>query len=160
VPVPFSNVTNEANVDENAIIRQNQEPLRVAANSGVDSGLDKRPKQPVRAERKEEDLNEESQTSHELFQPLPLLRGEVSIRAQAAHDDERVCFLIGALLGRGDHGCFRAFFATARLPADFPRVIPNRSSTSASENDVPLARRCRIMRQKSTELASRKSSGS
>src|SRR5208337_4042853 len=59
-----------------------------------------------------------------------------------------------------DHECFRVFFAAARLPVGFERVIPKRTSTSASENDVPLARRCRIMRQKSTELASRKSSES
>jgi len=34
------NVTNEAKVDETAIIIQNKEPVRVAANSGVDPGLD------------------------------------------------------------------------------------------------------------------------
>ncbi|MFI5461638.1 MAG: hypothetical protein ACHRXM_40150, partial [Isosphaerales bacterium] len=46
------NVTNEAKFDETAIIIQNKEPVGVAANSGVDSGLDKREEQPGRAERK------------------------------------------------------------------------------------------------------------
>jgi hypothetical protein len=39
------NRTNEAKVDENVIITQNEEPVAVAANSGVDSGLDKPEKQ-------------------------------------------------------------------------------------------------------------------
>jgi hypothetical protein len=36
------NVANEANFDENVINTQDQDPVAVAANSGVDSGLDKR----------------------------------------------------------------------------------------------------------------------
>ena len=53
------NVTNEANFVESVITIQNKEPVGVAANSGVDPGLDKREEQPGRAEGKEEGLNQE-----------------------------------------------------------------------------------------------------
>jgi hypothetical protein len=43
--------TSEANSDENVVIAQNEAPVAVAANSGVDSGLDKREQQPCRADR-------------------------------------------------------------------------------------------------------------
>jgi len=39
------NVTNEAKFDESVIVIQNEEPVAVAANSGVDAGLDKPEKQ-------------------------------------------------------------------------------------------------------------------
>ncbi len=55
---------------------------------------------------------------------------------------------------------FRAFRVVARLPAGLPLVMPNRASTSASGNDVPPTRRSRIIRQKSAELASARSSAS
>jgi len=48
------NDTYEANFDESVIIIQNQEFVGVAANSGVDSGLDKREEQPATAAGKEE----------------------------------------------------------------------------------------------------------
>jgi hypothetical protein len=44
------NRTNEANVDENVIIIQNEEPVEFTPNSGVDSRLDKREKQRCGAE--------------------------------------------------------------------------------------------------------------
>jgi hypothetical protein len=44
------NATNEAKIDDQVIIIQNKEPVGVAANSGVDSGLDKCEEQPGRAE--------------------------------------------------------------------------------------------------------------
>ena len=53
------NDTNEANFDESVTIIQNKDPVGVAANSGVDSGLDKREEQPARAEGKVEGLNQE-----------------------------------------------------------------------------------------------------
>jgi hypothetical protein len=43
------NLTSEANADETAVIVQNEEPVAVAANSGVDSGLDKPDKPPCEA---------------------------------------------------------------------------------------------------------------
>jgi len=48
------NHTNEAKLDEDAMITQNKDPVGVAANSGVDSGLDKQQQQPGTAEGKEE----------------------------------------------------------------------------------------------------------
>jgi hypothetical protein len=48
------NDANEAKFDESMSIIQNEQPVGVAANSGVNSGLDKREEQPARAERKEE----------------------------------------------------------------------------------------------------------
>jgi len=53
------NETNEANFDESVIVIQNKESVGVAANSGLDSGLDKREEPPGRAEGKEEGLNQE-----------------------------------------------------------------------------------------------------
>ena len=47
------NHTNEAKFDESVTIIQNKDPVGVAANSGVDSGLDKRQEQPWRAEGKD-----------------------------------------------------------------------------------------------------------
>jgi len=55
----LENDTNEAKFYESVIIIQNQDPVGVAANSGVDSGLDKREEQPGRAEGKKEGLNQE-----------------------------------------------------------------------------------------------------
>ena len=66
------NHTNEANFDENVIIIQNKGLVGVAANSGVDSGLDKREEQPGRAEGKEEligDILASSPRAAELFRP-------------------------------------------------------------------------------------------
>jgi len=45
------NATNEPKLDESVIIIQHTEPVGVAANSGVDSGLDKPEEKPVKAER-------------------------------------------------------------------------------------------------------------
>ncbi|MFI5459335.1 MAG: hypothetical protein ACHRXM_28250, partial [Isosphaerales bacterium] len=47
------NVTNEAKFDESAIVIQNEKPVAVAANSGVDSGLDKPEERPGSAEGKD-----------------------------------------------------------------------------------------------------------
>jgi hypothetical protein len=66
------NDTNEANFDENVIIIQNKEPVGVAANYGVDSGLDKREEQPGRAEGKEElirDILASSPRAAEILRP-------------------------------------------------------------------------------------------
>jgi hypothetical protein len=66
------NDTNEANFDENVIIIQNKEPVGVAANSGVDSGLDKWEEQPGRAEGKEElirDILASSPRATEILRP-------------------------------------------------------------------------------------------
>jgi hypothetical protein len=45
------NATREAKLDENMVIIQNEEPLAVAANSGVDSPLDKWDNLPCGAHR-------------------------------------------------------------------------------------------------------------
>jgi len=66
------NHTNEANFDEKAIIIQNQDPVRVTANSGVVSGLDKREEQPGRAEGNEElirDIPASSPRAAEILRP-------------------------------------------------------------------------------------------
>ena len=66
------NDTNEANFDENAIVVQDKEPVGVAANSGVDSGLDKWEEQPGRAEGKEElirDILASSPRAAEILRP-------------------------------------------------------------------------------------------
>ena len=67
-----SNDTNEANFDENVIIIQNKEPVRVAANSGVYSGLDNREEQPGRAEGEEKlirDILASSPSAAEILPP-------------------------------------------------------------------------------------------
>jgi len=56
--------------------------------------------------------------------------------------------------------CFRPFLVAARLPAGFPPVVSNRAPTSASGSDLSPARRSRIIRQKSSERASSRSSAS
>jgi len=66
------NATNEAKFDESMIIIQNKEPVGVAANSSVDSGLDKREEQPGRADGKEElirDTLASSPTADEILRP-------------------------------------------------------------------------------------------
>jgi hypothetical protein len=44
------NPTSEPKRDENVVSYQNEEPVAIAANFGVDSGLDKRKKPPFGAE--------------------------------------------------------------------------------------------------------------
>jgi hypothetical protein len=65
------NVTNEAKSDETAIIIQNKEPVGVAANSGVHSGLDNREERPGRADGKDEGLNQESQLIRDIMARPP-----------------------------------------------------------------------------------------
>jgi hypothetical protein len=48
------NDANEANLDDKMIITQNQDHIRVTANSGVHAGLDKREEQAGKAEREQE----------------------------------------------------------------------------------------------------------
>jgi hypothetical protein len=57
------NRTNEAKLDDDVVIIQNKGRVGVAANSGVDPGLDKREVQPRRAKGKEQGLNRESHIS-------------------------------------------------------------------------------------------------
>jgi hypothetical protein len=58
------NDTNEAKFYETVITIQNKEPVGDAANSGVDSGLDKPEEQPGRPEGKEAEPNQKSQISN------------------------------------------------------------------------------------------------
>jgi len=72
------NDTNEANLDESAVIIQNQDLIEVAAKSGVDSGLDNREEQPGRAEGKEElirDMPASSPRAAEILPPHRLPHG-------------------------------------------------------------------------------------
>ncbi|MFI5461405.1 MAG: hypothetical protein ACHRXM_38885, partial [Isosphaerales bacterium] len=79
------NVTNEAKFDDSVIVIQNEECVAVAANSGVDSGLDKREEQPGRAEGKEEGLNQESQN-----RPITEASPHVSVSDIERCSDERI----------------------------------------------------------------------
>jgi len=65
------NVTNEANLDETAIIIQNKDPVGVAAPSGIGSALDNREEQPVRAEGKDESIRDILTSSPEADEILP-----------------------------------------------------------------------------------------
>jgi hypothetical protein len=119
------NATNEAKFDDNVIIIQDKESVGVAANSGVDWGLDKREEQPGRAEGNEELIRD----NLAMLPDTHRIQDDrlAALRTQAAAFDDSV---EGERLRRYATSCDRSLHRTF---ADF---LKNRKDGTTPEFDI------------------------